>query len=167
MCSQKSDVLKNSFRLDRESAKITFIMLIVFIYHSLARISPYLQERLNVSDNMAIHMIVQAFFVAALAEELFFRGYLYNLLKKTCRICVAQHISAFIFTFSHFNLLFRALNEGLVFRVFSNYIAIYFLGWTMAYIYERKKSLIPCILFHACIDSAIKYIFILVLNNTL
>ncbi|PXV93715.1 CAAX prenyl protease-like protein [Lachnotalea glycerini] len=165
MYFQGGDCLKNSFLLNKETSKITFLILIVFFYINLARIPIYLHERGTVSDTLAIHMVVQAFFVAAVAEELFFRGYIYGIVKKMFSTKSAQHISALIFIFSHINLLIKSMHYGFSFQILCNYISIYVLGFACAFIYEQTKSLVPCIILHTCIDGAIKYIFILVINQ--
>jgi membrane protease YdiL (CAAX protease family) len=110
-------------------------------------------------------MMVQSFWVAAVAEELFFRGYIYNLLKKVCCTTYAQMVSSLIFTFSHFNLLIKLINEGVTVQIIINYISIFVLGWCSAFIYEKRKNLIPSIVLHTCVNDFFKYFIILGIQN--
>lgn len=165
MARQKNHCLKGFFLFDRETRKLSFLICIIYIYYSFARVSVYYTESKMISGLMPVHMMAQAFWVASVAEELFFRGYIYNLLKKVCLAKQARMISALIFTFSHFNLLFKVINEGMTVQIITNYISIYILGWCCAFIYEKKKSLIPCIVLHACVDNFFKYLIILGIQN--
>lgn len=161
--TQRNNKSQTKKAVDKNLIKLTALICVVFINHSLARLSVYINQYSNVTINECLHMIVQAFFVAAIAEELFFRGYIYSLLKESFSIRNAQIISSLIFTFSHFNLLLKALNHFDIHIVF-NYIAIFSLGMVTTIIYENKKSLMPCIFLHGAIDGGFKYLIILVMN---
>lgn len=165
MIRQKNHCIREIFSFDRETRKVTLLICVIYIYYSFARISFYYTESKMISEWMPMHMIIQSFWVAAVAEELFFRGYIYNLLKKVCHAKKARILSAFIFTFSHFNILFKLMDEGISLPIITNYISIFILGWSCAFIYEKKKSLIPCIVLHACVNNFFKYLLIMGIQN--
>lgn len=167
MARQKNSCIKETFSFDRETRKVTILICAIYFYYSLARISVYIEESKMISEWMPIHMMIQSFWVAAVAEELFFRGYIYNLLKKICYVKKARILSAFIFTFSHFNIIFKIVEEGISLYIIANYISIFILGLACAFIYEKKRSLIPCIVLHTCVDNFFKYLLILGAQNIL
>ncbi|WP_281819594.1 CPBP family intramembrane glutamic endopeptidase [Vallitalea longa] len=161
---QDREGLKRAFSLNKETLKYIIILLVVYLFHSLSRISVYMTKYSDITTNNAIHMIIQAFFVAALAEELFFRGYLYNVLKRITNVRKSQIITTIIFTFSHFNLLFKAIDNGFTFNIFCNYVAIIMLGIVTVHLYEKSRSLLPCIILHGLNNEGLKYLIILIIN---
>ncbi len=162
---QKNLNIRKMFSFDKETRKISLLICIIYFYYSCAQISIYYIESSIISKWMPLHMMVQSFWVAAVAEELFFRGYIYNLLKKVCCTTYAQMVSSLIFTFSHFNLLIKLINEGVTVQIIINYISIFVLGWCSAFIYEKRKNLIPSIVLHTCVNDFFKYFIILGIQN--
>jgi uncharacterized protein len=73
-------------------------------------------------------------FIAPIVEELFFRGYVHQVLKKYTNTVLASTGSAFIFTLFHFE-----------FQVF---IPIFILGLVLSWMYEKTNSLWTPISFH-------------------
>lgn len=67
-------------------------------------------------------------------EEVFFRGFLYNAIKKKSRPIFAMLISAALFSALHTNVL--------------GFLPIMALGVLLAYLYEKSGSLIPSITVH-------------------
>lgn len=67
-------------------------------------------------------------------EEIFFRGFLYNAIKKETGIKSAIFISAILFSFLHAHVI--------------GFLPILILGVSLAYLYERTGSLIPSITVH-------------------
>lgn len=73
--------------------------------------------------------------IAPIAEELFFRGMLYPLLRQRWSPAIAIVVNGFVFALIHF---IPILIPGL-----------FFVGMVLAWVRERSGSLIPCILVHA------------------
>lgn len=73
-------------------------------------------------------------FVAPIVEELFFRGYVHQVLKKYTNTVLASTGSAFIFTLFHFE-----------FQVF---IPIFILGLVLSWMFEKTNSIWTPITFH-------------------
>lgn len=87
-----------------------------------------------------IGLFVLAGPIAALVEEILFRGMLYGWLRQRMRIAVAAIISALLFTAAHF-YIFAA---GPVFVLEMAVLAV-----LLALLYETSRSLWPGILCHA------------------
>lgn len=76
--------------------------------------------------------------VAPLAEEIFFRGYLYAGLRDLCGLGWGMCLSSLLFSLVH-------LVPGTL-------IPIFFMGFLFAFIYERTDSLWPCIALHGTVN---------------
>jgi hypothetical protein len=72
---------------------------------------------------------------APIGEEIFFRGFLYNALKRRLSIPAAIVISGLVFAMAHFGPL--------------AVIVIFPMGMVLAYVYERTRSLWVTIAMHA------------------
>jgi len=81
--------------------------------------------------------------IAPIAEELFFRGMLYPLLRQRRSAKVAIVLNGFVFALIHFIPL---LIPGL-----------FFVGMVLAWVRERSGSIIPCILLHAAQNSIVLF----------
>jgi uncharacterized protein len=73
--------------------------------------------------------------IAPIAEEIFFRGMLYPVLRRRWSANVAIVLNGFLFALIHF---IPILIPGLL-----------FVGIVLAWVRERSDSIIPCILLHA------------------
>lgn len=80
-------------------------------------------------------LILLVAIIAPIAEELFFRGMLYPVLRQRWSPTGAIVINGFLFAFIHF---IPILIPGL-----------FFVGMVLAWVRERSGSLIPCMLLHA------------------
>jgi uncharacterized protein len=81
-------------------------------------------------------LIVTNMLLTPIAEELLFRGVLYQALRRTMPVGSAVLLSAVIFAAMHLSLVF--------------FIPFTVMGVVLAVVYERSGSLIPTILLHAC-----------------
>ncbi|RJQ53697.1 MAG: CPBP family intramembrane metalloprotease [Actinobacteria bacterium] len=79
--------------------------------------------------------VLVAVIIAPLAEEMFFRGFVYAALRERIGITSAIGVSSLIFALYHGNLWLI--------------IPIMFLGMGLAWLYETQHSLGPPLLFHA------------------
>jgi uncharacterized protein len=84
--------------------------------------------------------LILVFAIAPVAEEVFFRGMLYNFLRKRLHLVVAILIQAVVFALMHpFDLAYRAM------------ISIIAVGFGL--IYEWRKTLLSPILLHALLNA--------------
>ena len=95
-------------------------------------------------------MAVLSFMLVGVAEEIIFRGFLFNGMRKTGRLTVAIVVSAITFGMGHIvNLLTgHATAETLVQMIFA--VAW---GFLFTFAYLKGGSLLPCIAIHGLIDA--------------
>ena len=72
--------------------------------------------------------------IGPIAEEIFFRGILYPLLKKRVGIIIAAIVSSLFFSTMHMNL-------GL-------FLGVFVLGLLFTYLYEKTGSILPGMFVH-------------------
>ena len=101
-------------------------------------------------DAITSVMAVLSFLLVGVAEEISFRGFLFNGMKKTGRLAVAIIVSAITFGMGHMvNLLTgHATAETLVQMIFA--VAW---GFLFTFAYLKGGSLLPCIAIHGLIDA--------------
>ena len=101
-------------------------------------------------DAITSVMAVLSFLLVGVAEEIIFRGFLFNGMKKTGRLTVAIIVSAITFGMGHMvNLLTgHATAETLVQMIFA---AAW--GFLFTFAYLKGGSLLPCIAIHGLIDA--------------
>lgn len=100
-------------------------------------------------DAVTTVMAVLSFLLVGVAEEIIFRGFLFNGMKRTGSLTVAVIVSAITFGMGHIvNLLTgHATGETLVQIVFA--VAW---GFLFTFAYLKGGSLLPCIAIHSLID---------------
>lgn len=147
------DTLTAFFRIDVKLVKyIGMVCLPILIINLI--MAWYFMEY-DKPKSYFVQNVFQFVFTAALAEELFFRGFVYNVLKKFWNMKAAMLVSAVIFSCWHLRLvvpLFESINLSYA----ANLFAIFMLGLVNVIMYEKSKSLIPAIVFHALINGAFK-----------
>ena len=101
-------------------------------------------------DAITSVMAVLSFLLVGVAEEIIFRGFLFNGMRKTGRLTVAIVVSAITFGMGHIvNLLTgHATAETLVQMIFA--VAW---GFLFTFAYLKGGSLLPCIAIHGLIDA--------------
>ena len=112
--------------------------LYVFLMNSLfgieapsSKIEVLVRNR-SISSNI---LLVVVAVIAPLSEEVFFRGFLYSAFKKSWGINVALFLSSFLFAIVHLELY--------------SFIPLMIIGWLLAYLFEKTKSLMPAIFLHS------------------
>jgi len=88
----------------------------------------------NRSISTNILLIVVAV-VAPFCEEIYFRGFLYSAFKKSWGVNTALFLSSLLFALAHMEIY--------------SFIPLVVIGWLLAYIFEKTKSLFPTIFLHA------------------
>lgn len=89
--------------------------------------------------------------IAPIAEELFFRGMLYPVLRRRWSAPVAIVVNGFLFALIHF---IPILIPGL-----------FLVGIVLAWIRERSGSLLPCMLVHALQNTVVLFSIYAVMNG--
>jgi len=86
----------------------------------------------NVSGNI---LIVVTAVVAPFCEEIYFRGFLYSAFKKNFGVTIGLFLSSFLFALAHLEIY--------------SFLPIMVIGWLLAYIFEKTKSIFTVIFLHA------------------
>ena len=86
----------------------------------------------NVSGNI---LIVVTAVVAPFCEEVYFRGFLYSAFRKSFGVVVGIFLSSIVFAAAHLDLF--------------SFFPIMIIGWILAFMYEKTKSIFPVIFLHA------------------
>ncbi|MFH1381256.1 MAG: type II CAAX endopeptidase family protein [Candidatus Omnitrophota bacterium] len=123
---------------------IFFIGIIVYALLNIFKITPppqpivglFLAEK---STGLIIVSTIIASIFGPIIEEIFFRGIMYNAVKRKVGIFWAIFITSVLFSFLHT----YALEYFLV-----GFIPITILGFSLAYLYEKTGSLIPSVTLH-------------------
>jgi membrane protease YdiL (CAAX protease family) len=102
------------------------------------------------SSLLNVVILVSTFTLGPVAEELFFRGFLYSALRSRLNVLMASSAQAIIFSLFHGENLFVS-------------IEIFALGVALAVLYERRKNLLSPILLHA-IKNAMPAVPLLILT---
>ncbi len=87
------------------------------------------------SSTYSLVLLVQMFTLGPVAEELFFRGFLYSALRRWLSGAWASAIQACIFSFIHLQSLFGS-------------VVIFAFGYALSLFYERRRNLLSPILLH-------------------
>jgi membrane protease YdiL (CAAX protease family) len=82
-----------------------------------------------------VGVLLGAAVLAPIAEEIFFRGYVFTAVRQTRGLVAAYAVSAVLFTLAHLNL--------------QAFLPILLIGLTFCYVYQRTGSLVPTIVAHA------------------
>ncbi len=115
---------------------------------------PALQDVLSRLDTQGIGLIltlIATAVIAPIAEELFFRGFVYGGLRGRIGTLGAMLVSTVFFTALHFTL--------------DQFIPIFALGLILAWLYERTGSLYPGMLLHSS-NNAISLILLAIARAT-
>jgi len=89
---------------------------------------------MNRSVSNTVLLIVVSF-IGPIIEEVFFRGFLYSAFKKNWGVLPALFLSSILFSLVHLEIY--------------SFIPLFIIGWLLAYIFEKTKSLFPAIFLHA------------------
>ncbi|MCL4377208.1 MAG: CPBP family intramembrane metalloprotease [Actinobacteria bacterium] len=109
-----------------------FIMTRVFNIAPSASKIEELAKNKNVSSTM---LMIVVSVVAPVCEEIFFRGFLFQGFRKKWGTFAGILISSFLFAAAHLDLY--------------NFLPLMAIGWILAYIFFKTKSLFPVIFLHA------------------
>lgn len=131
-----------------------FFLTIASNYYSY-----FLEHKISIKKILMLFLLVpftvrgfSMIFLGPFVEEVFYRGFLYPPLKNKVRnTSLAILISAFIFALLHLDFL----KEQFIFSFTTHFIA----GVVFTFLYQKYRSLIPCIFAH----SAMGYLSVLIM----
>ena len=110
----------------------------VFVVTNFFKIAPPENKiaELIVNKNISsIILLVVVSLIAPVCEEIFFRGFIFQAFKKSWGVFAGLFISSLLFSAAHLELY--------------NIIPLFAIGWVLAYIFNKTKSLFPVIFLHA------------------
>lgn len=90
-----------------------------------------LVENRSISSNI---LLVVVAVIAPFSEEIFFRGFVYSAFKKRWGVNAGLFLSSFLFALVHLEIY--------------SFIPLMIIGWILAYLFEKTKSLMPAIFLH-------------------
>jgi|RhiMetdeSRZDD1v2_1073273.scaffolds.fasta_scaffold67147_3 CAAX protease family protein len=107
-----------------------------------------LPDDLGVKDSTLLAVFAGVFVIgiAPLAEEFFFRGFLFQALRKSWGVWIAAPASGLIFGALHFAP--------------DKLVPLAILGTALAFVFHRTRSLWPCIMLHA-LNNTIAFVVLL------
>lgn len=108
-----------------------FLMNSLFSIEAPASKIEILVRNKSLSSNILL-VVVAA--IAPFSEEVFFRGFLYSAFKKSWGVNAGLFLSSLLFALVHMELY--------------SFIPLMIIGWILAYIFEKTKSLVPAIFLH-------------------
>ena len=112
----------------------SYVMLMTKVFN----ISPpesKIEELVNNKNISSIMLLVVVSLIAPICEEIYFRGFLFQGVKKSWGVFAGIFISSILFAAAHLDLY--------------NFLPLLAIGWILAYIFHKTKSLIPVIFLHA------------------
>ncbi|HHT79175.1 MAG TPA: CPBP family intramembrane metalloprotease [Actinobacteria bacterium] len=110
----------------------------VFVMTSVFKIAPpenkiaELVENGNVSSTI---LLIVVSLIAPVCEELFFRGFIFQAFRQSLGVFAGLFISSLLFAAAHLEIY--------------NFIPLMAIGWVLAYIFHKTKSLFPVIFLHS------------------
>lgn len=132
------------------------ILLVLVYITGLFSYEPPAHPLVNIFEEGIQHPFLIGFsvflacFVAPVIEEIFFRGFLYPAVKKAWGKFWAPVLSAGLFAGVHESLF--------------SFLPIFFLGLVLCYLYEKRRSVLPCISLHIIHNSLFISYFFLIKN---
>jgi membrane protease YdiL (CAAX protease family) len=107
-----------------------------------------LPDELGVNESVLLAVLAGVFVIgiAPLAEEFFFRGFLFQAMSQSWGVWIAAPASGLIFGAIHFQP--------------DKLVPLAILGTALAFVFHRTRSLWPCILLHA-LNNTIAFIVLL------
>ena len=90
----------------------------------------------NLNDNKLLFALcLQIVITGPIAEELFFRGFIYRWLRSKFNFFLAAGLVSIIFTLLHRDAI--------------NTLSLFIISMSLCYVYEKTQSFMPIIIFHA------------------
>jgi CAAX protease family protein len=157
LTSEKGPVSAATFGLRRFGPSAFGTMAIAFAaYYALSLVynaiagppCDKLPDDLGVNDSTLLAVLAGVFVIgiAPLAEEFFFRGFLFQAMRKSWGVWLAAPASGLVFGAIHFEP--------------DKLVPLAILGTALAFVFHRTRSLWPCVMLHA-LNNTIAFIVLL------
>lgn len=121
---------------------LLFIFLFSFVYVSVLKFffgveapSSKIEQLISSNNVSSTILIVVTAVIAPFCEEIYFRGFLYSAFKKNFGVTIGLFLSSLFFSLAHLE--------------FYSFIPIFVIGWILAYIFEKTKSIFTVIILHS------------------
>lgn len=142
--------------LSKKNIKFALLMIIPFVFTTIESIMMFRSNPMY-DKKTIVQMIFQLIVTAAIAEELFFRGFLYNLIKNVSNMYIGMVVSSILFVLLHTNILVPLFHEfNLVYLL--NAIVLIFLGIVNCLLLEYSRSIYIPIIFHILFNGTLNFI---------
>lgn len=112
--------------------------LYVFLMTRIFNIVPpssKIEELVSNKNISSMMLLVVVSVIAPACEEIYFRGFLFQGIKKSWGVFAGILVSSILFAAAHLDLY--------------NFLPLLAIGWILTYIFHKTKSLIPVIFLHA------------------
>lgn len=150
---------KNIQTIIKSKSKLVKQIIIICFPVIASSVLYQLMHTVIVRDIQAdVYEIWSCIFIAAVVEELFFRGFLYELLIKVFSDSkiIAAVVSSAVFAVWHYNLIVLII-YNCNFEVLYNFICVFSLGLITCYLYDKSNTIITAIVFHSINNGVIIY----------
>lgn len=155
---------KNILKMGKRALLFIIVMIIPFLIKDCLYASyGIFLNHIRYDAREYFNLAYRAFMLAAFTEELFYRGMVFDELKKYCSPISSELIQAALFTLVHSErwiLLFKEFDILIAINLF----AVFFMGFLASRLRERTGSIVPGIVMHAALNGGIYDIFIAVLS---
>ncbi len=109
-------------------------------------------EKFAEDPNQAFLVLLQFLILAPIAEEIFFRGFVYSSMRRKMGPFLGGYLSAIIFSLAHVTMPLEDLFGNIVSLNFGLPLGPFLLGWFNAHVYERSGSLWVVIILHSALN---------------
>lgn len=155
---------KKIFHMNKKSCLMIGVILLPFIFgDSVTACYGVYIEKIEASTLTYLNLSYRAFILAALIEEIIYRGMIYDELKKYFPRLTAGIIQATIFTFVHSERWILYLTD-FDFSILINLVVVFCMGIIAAMLRERTNSVVPGIVMHGALNGGI-YNFIVAIAS--
>lgn len=154
----------NIFKINRRIVLFIAIMLFPFVVREclLACYEVFISQ-VVCNAGEYYNLAYRAFVLAAFVEEVFYRGMVYDALKKYFSSVTAGIIQAMLFTFVHaerWRMLFVEFDVAIAINLF----AVFLMGFFASRLRERTQSIVPGIIMHGALNAGVYDLFIATLS---
>lgn len=147
--------------------KIIFLIIIIsipFIFTDLISAGyKIFIEKTNIDKLLYFNLAYRAFILAALLEEMFYRGMIYDELIKFCSKRYSNIIQSLLFTLVHSTRWVMLFNQFEL-NILINLILVFLMGILSSKLRDKTNSLLPSIIMHGALNGGFYNLIISLLS---
>ena len=154
------------FGINAKALLFSVLILIPFVYStalSVISIKTHGESIELLTPVECLNSSYRAFVLAGLIEELFYRGLIYDGMKRFFNAKTAILLQAVFFSLIHSRQMVSLFETGDI-NIVINFICVFFLGVISARIRDYTKSFLPSIILHGCLNGGIYYLGLLLVQ---